>query len=156
MSLFLTRSANPVESRSLQKGIEKGLYRKANRLNAYTNQDGMLVLVSPGKEAKTRPQAKFWNTMFHANEPLYIWSTILFSSLTVFCWSHGSCPGQHKGKVICDSSCLIVRVLPFSLGGLWSHQADLTWLKIVINSFFPLSLLFFFPLLFFFCCFHLI
>lgn len=78
-------------------------------------------------------------------------ATFYFLPSTVFCWSCGSCLGQHKGEVICDSSRVTVRVLPFSLGGGWSHQADLTWLKIVINFFSSVSFFFFFfffPLLF--------
>ena len=67
---------------------------------------------------------------------------------TVFCRSHERCPGQHKHKVTCDSSCVTVRVLPFSFWAGWSHQADFTWLKIGIHSFFPLSFFFFFLLLF--------
>lgn len=41
---------------------------------------------------------------------------VLFSFLDRFL-SHVSCPGQHKSKVICW-----IR----SLGGDWSHQADVT------------------------------
>lgn len=73
-----------------------------------------------------------------------------FLSLTVFCWRHGSCPGQHYGNVVCDTSCVTVRFLLFFFGGGWSHQADLTWLKILLIPFF-LSLIF----SFFFCCLHL-
>lgn len=58
---------------------------------------------------------------------------------TVFCWSHGSCPGQYKDKVICDSFCVTGRIFSFSfVAGRLVTSTE--------NSYEFLSLFFFFPI----------
>lgn len=68
-----------------------------------------LSLFPPEVEDKTRAHVKFWNKTSNAKDHTGV-KVPFFLLSTIFCWSHGSCPGQYKDKVICDSFCARGRI----------------------------------------------
>lgn len=131
--------------KSLQKGIENVQYRKTNKLcaqiyciNCIRAQSKMTCLSLFPQERRLKPDIR---QSFEIQRPMQmshptVEALFYYFASTVFCWSRWSCPGQHTGNVTCNSCCVTVRILPFWLEGGWSHQADLTWLKIITNSLF--------------------